>query len=118
MINYTLYERNDVLQLRINGGKHNHNIRFSLGVKVSNLKFNLDKARCQSTSEAAIKTNILIRDIEECIEKAALLPKDDLTLETLKDQVLSIVKPLNQRIETRNGYLLCKSSAKSGQEIV
>jgi integrase len=106
MVNYTIYERNDVLQLRINGGKHNHNIRFSLGVKVPNLKFNPDKARCQSTSEAAIKTNILIRDIEECIEKAALLPKDDLTLETLKDQVLSIVKPLNQRIETRNGYLL------------
>lgn len=106
MVNYTIYERNDVLQLRINGGKHNHNIRFSLGIKVSNLKFNPDKARCQSTSEAAIKTNILIRDIEECIEKAALLPKEELTLETLKDQVLSIVKPLNQRIETRNGYLL------------
>lgn len=105
MVNYTIYERNDVLQMRINGGKHNHNIRFSIGIKVSNLKFNPDKVRCQSTSEAAIKTNILIRDIEECVERAALLHKDDLTLETLKDQVLSIVKPLNQRIETRNGYL-------------
>lgn len=106
MVNYTIYERNDVLQMRVNGGKHNHNIRFSLGIKVHNLKFNSDKARCQSTSEVAIRVNALIRDIEECIDKAALLNKDDITLEGLKDQVLSIVKPVNQSIETKSGYLL------------
>lgn len=106
MLNYTIYERNDVLQMRINGGKHNHNIRFSIGVKVSNLKYSQEKQRCQSNSEAAIKTNILIRSIEECIERASLMAKDSVTLEGIRDQVLRIVSPVNERIETKKGYLV------------
>lgn len=106
MVNYTIYERNGVLQMRVNGGKHNHNIRFSIGIKVLNLKYSPEKQRCQSNSEAAMKTNILIRSIEECVEMAAVTSKDSITLEGIRDQVLKIVSPVNESIDMKRGYLL------------
>jgi integrase len=92
MANYTIYERNDVLQIRINGGLHNHNIRFSLGVPVTGLKYDKEKNKCLVLSERGLNTNNTIRDVVGVLDRL-LSSGNTLTLEYIKKSVLEVINP-------------------------
>lgn len=92
MGNYTIYERSNVLQIRINGGLHNHNIRFSLGVPVTGLKFDQEKCMCLTLSKLGINTNNTIRDVQRVMEKL-FVSESGLTLDTFKKSVLETIDP-------------------------
>lgn len=118
MGNYTIYERNNVLQIRINGGLHNHNIRFSLGVPVIGLKFDQEKCKCSVLSELGINTNNTIRDVQRVMERL-FVSESGLTLDTFKKSVLETIDPNKYRFandkegnlfDCIKGYLkFCKS---------
>jgi len=92
MRNYTIYERNNVLQIRINGGQHNHNIRFSLGIPVFGLKFDQEKNKCSVLSEQGLMTNNIIREVERVIDRL-ISSGSILTLEHIKKSVLETINP-------------------------
>lgn len=94
MANYTIYERNNVLQIRINGGLHNHNIRFSLGIPVTGLRFDPEKLKCLSMSEKALDTNDTIKEVERLVDKLFVsTSRSNLTLEFIKKSVLETINP-------------------------
>jgi integrase len=92
MGNYTIYERNNVLQIRINGGLHNHNIRFSLGIPVTGLKFDQEKIKCSVLSEQGLNTNNIIRDVERIMDRL-IGSGSALTLEYIKKSVQETINP-------------------------
>ena len=118
MSNYTIYERNNILQIRINGGLHNHNIRFSLRILVKGLKFDQEKCKCLALSEQAFNINNTIKDLERVVDRL-FVSGSTLTLSNLKKSVLETIDPYKYEIENDeqgnlfeciNGYLkYCKS---------
>jgi integrase len=105
MGNYTIYERNNVLQIRINGGLHNHNIRFSLGIPVTGLKFDQEKVKCSVLSEQGLNTNNIIRDVERVMDRL-IGSGSTLSLEYIKKSVLEIIDPNKyQVVNNKDGNL-------------
>jgi integrase len=91
---YKIYERKGILQIRINGGKHNHNLRFSTGINVLGLKFDEDKVKCMYNSEKALNTNLVIRQVVDYLDEKAISDRSVLSMSALKKDIQKIVLPV------------------------
>lgn len=120
MVTYSFYERNGVVQVRINGGKRGGKFRISLGIKLDDLTLSNNRVDGRSTKAARINNQIVFFENMICKAEDAKAASDRIkTYLSPEEKKASLLEAIEAYVEgISNGSIKSSKGTRLGKSAV